>query len=432
VSYVGDVALVLRGSGFRRLLSVRMAGQLADGVFQTALASYVLFSPERQADARSIAVSFAILLLPYCLLGPFVGVFIDRWSRRQILVVTNFLRAVLVAAIALIALSSAPEFALLSVGVLAISANRLVLSALGASIPRVVALENVVTANAIAPTLGTLCTVTGAGLGVGLRAVLGGAGDTNDAILIAVAAGIYLCAGALALRIAYSALGPEPSQELPPALQAIAEVARELRDGIGAIRENADASVAFVTTGIQRFCFGIATVSAVLLARNTFASSTNPNGGLTGLAQVLLVVGVGFFVGAVITPELSRFFAPQKVIGAALGLAAVTEVAITTPQTKLPLLIGVFFIGMASQITKVCVDSILQRSIADDFRGRTFSLYDVTFNAAFVLAAAVGAFVLPSSGRSVSLSLFTALLYALTATWLFRRPRSGTTPAGAH
>ena len=30
--------------------------------------------------------AFAVLYLPYSLIGPFAGVFIDRWSRRQIIV----------------------------------------------------------------------------------------------------------------------------------------------------------------------------------------------------------------------------------------------------------------------------------------------------------------------------------------------------------
>ena len=420
VSYISDVATVVRGSGFRRLLSVRMAGQFADGVFQTALASYVLFSPERQTDAQSIASAFAILLLPYCVLGPFVGVFIDRWQRRQILLIANFARAVLVTLIALIALSSAPEIALLSVGVLAISINRLVLSALGASIPRVVPLDNVVTANAIAPTLGTLSTVLGAGLGVYLRSLFGGGTDTNDAILIAVAAGLYVMAGSLALRLGRRALGPEPTAELPTAFKAVIEVARELGAGVSQIRRNHAASIAFVVTAIQRFSFGIATVTAVLLARNTFSDPQNPDAGLAVLAQVVLIVGAGFLVGAVITPELSRYLSPINILIAALSFAAITQLIIAASQTKTPLLIGVFFIGISAQVTKVSVDSILQRAIPDEFRGRTFSLYDVVFNVAFVAAASVGAFVLPSSGRSVMTNVVVSGLYAGTAVVLWR------------
>ena len=50
---------------FRRLLAVRVAVQSSDGVLQVALAAYVLFSPERQPDAASIAIVLAITLLPF-------------------------------------------------------------------------------------------------------------------------------------------------------------------------------------------------------------------------------------------------------------------------------------------------------------------------------------------------------------------------------
>ena len=50
--------------------------------------------PERQASPLAIAASFGILLLPYSFIGPFAGVFLDRWRRRQVLVYANWLRAV--------------------------------------------------------------------------------------------------------------------------------------------------------------------------------------------------------------------------------------------------------------------------------------------------------------------------------------------------
>ena len=81
---IRDLRLLLRGRGFRRLFSVRVASQFSDGVFQVALASYVLFSPERQTSPQAIAASFAVVLLPFSVLGPFTGVLIDRWSRRQV------------------------------------------------------------------------------------------------------------------------------------------------------------------------------------------------------------------------------------------------------------------------------------------------------------------------------------------------------------
>src|SRR6188472_4564804 len=78
---------------FRRLLAVRIAIQSSDGVLQVALAAYVLFSPERQPDATSIAIVLAITLLPFSILGPFTSIVIDRVSRRQVLIIANLARA---------------------------------------------------------------------------------------------------------------------------------------------------------------------------------------------------------------------------------------------------------------------------------------------------------------------------------------------------
>ena len=79
--------------GFRRLLLVRLVGQFGDGLLQVGLTSFVFFSPERAATPARIAAGFAVLLLPFCLVGPFAGVLLDRWSRQRILLVTNLVRA---------------------------------------------------------------------------------------------------------------------------------------------------------------------------------------------------------------------------------------------------------------------------------------------------------------------------------------------------
>jgi MFS family permease len=418
VGYAADVAEVVRGSGFRRLLSVRAMGQLADGVFQTALVSYALFSPERQADPRAIATAFAVLLLPYSVLGPFAGVLIDRWRRRQILLAANLLRAGLVVLVAFIALSPAPEWVLLTVGVLAISVNRLVLSALGASIPRVVPGDRLVTANAIAPTIGTLATIAGAGVGYAIRQAAGGAGDTSDAVVMASAAGFYLVAALLALRLAADALGPDPDEAIDDTWDALKDVARGLRQGVGELRRTPAATDALTITAAQRFGFGVATVTAVLLMRNTFNSPDDPDAGLRGLATAVTVTGIGILLGALTTPLGSRLLGPRRWIVTALALAALTQCVIAAVSEQAVLLVCAGVVGFAAQSVKVSVDSVLQAAVPDSYRGRTFSLYDVVFNTFFVLAAVVSAFVMPQSGRAPLFMVATAAVYAAAA-WFY-------------
>ena len=79
--------------GFRRLLSVRLVSQCADGMFTVGLATLFFFSPENAATAGKVAAAFAVLLLPFTIVGPWAGVFLDRWRRRQVLVVGNVVRA---------------------------------------------------------------------------------------------------------------------------------------------------------------------------------------------------------------------------------------------------------------------------------------------------------------------------------------------------
>ena len=85
-SFVTDLRIVLRERDFRRLFATRLISQTGDGVFTAGLGSYVFFNKTNFPNPASAAVAFAVLYLPYSLIGPFAGVFIDRWSRRQILV----------------------------------------------------------------------------------------------------------------------------------------------------------------------------------------------------------------------------------------------------------------------------------------------------------------------------------------------------------
>src|SRR6187455_558614 len=91
-----NLRAILARRGFRRLLSVRLLSQLGDGWFQAGLASSVFFNPEQAASPLAITAAFAVLLLPYTVLGPFIGVFLDRWSRRNALYLANLFRAAMV------------------------------------------------------------------------------------------------------------------------------------------------------------------------------------------------------------------------------------------------------------------------------------------------------------------------------------------------
>ena len=80
--------VVLSLRDFRQLVFVRLCTQFGDGLFQAVILGSVVFSPTKHSASVGVAKALAILVVPYSLVGPFAGVFIDRWPRKLILVVT--------------------------------------------------------------------------------------------------------------------------------------------------------------------------------------------------------------------------------------------------------------------------------------------------------------------------------------------------------
>ncbi|MFE6408847.1 MFS transporter [Streptomyces sp. NPDC057837] len=415
MAVVRDLRVLLRFQGFRRLLAVRLLSQGADGVYQVALAAYVVFSPERQTSAAAIASAMAVLLLPYSLVGPFAGVLLDRWRRRQVLLNGSLLRALLACATALLMLSPAPDW-LFYVSALCVTAvNRFVLSGLSAALPRVVDTERLVLANSLSPTAGTLAATAGGGLAFAVRLVVA----DSDAAVVLVAAGLYLCAALATLSMARDLLGPDriPRVQIGTALTG---TVRELAAGVRhlAAPPRREAAWALAAMSLMRFCYGALLVMLLMLCRYALTSNTDDGLALLGLA--LGVSGAGFFAAAVVTPWTAGRLGPGRWIVVCAGSAALLEPALGLPFATAPLLAAAFVLGLTTQGAKIATDTIVQSSVDDGFRGRIFSVYDVLFNVFFVGAAAVAALMLPPDGRSVPLVITIAVIYAAVAATMAR------------
>jgi MFS family permease len=407
--FVADLRTVLRGRDFRKLFAVRLVSQAGDGVFQVALASLVFFSPERSATPRAAAAVFAVTVLPYTLVGPFAGVLLDRWRRRQVLLVANGVRAVMVVGVAAILLASSVGPLLYAAVLACLSVNRFLLTALGASLPHVVPRPELVMANAVSPTCGTLAVLAGGGLGYAMRTILP-EGDRGDAWLLVAAAGVYLAAALLATRLGVNQLGPDDGEDVEPALgwTAVTQGARH-------VRERPTVLHALVAVGISRFGYGLVTIATILLCRNYFNNPSDVDAGLALLAEAFAASAVGFALAALATPPATDRWGTSGWIWRCLLMGALAQVLLLVRLTVPVALLAATLLGLAVQGLKICVDATVQREVHDDFRGRAFAFYDVVFNVAFVSAATCAALVVPPDGYAPSLWVFIALLFAGTA-----------------
>ncbi|MFD7548387.1 MFS transporter [Streptomyces sp. NPDC059816] len=419
MAVVRDLRVLLRFQGFRRLLSVRLLSQGADGVYQVALATYVVFSPEKQTSAAAIASAMAVLLLPYSLVGPFAGVLLDRWPRRQVFLYGSLLRAALAAVTAVLILGNVPDWLFYASALCVTAINRFVLAGLSAALPRVVDDERLVIANSLSPTAGTLAATVGGGLAFGVRLVF----DDSDTAVVVLGAVLYLGAALAALRIGLQALGPDSTDRHPRLGAQVLGTARELVAGVRHLGEppRRGAVRALGAMTLMRFCYGALTVMVLMLCR--YAWSSGDDSSERGLALLGLAVGVsgaGFLVAALITPWAVGRLGPYGWITTCAGSVALLAPALTLPFTPAPILVAAFFIGVTTQGAKIATDTVVQSSVEDGFRGRIFSVYDVLFNVAFVGAAGVAALMLPPDGRSVALVITVTVIYAAVALLMAR------------
>lgn len=412
---VRDLRVLLRLRDFRSLLAVRLLSQAADGVFQVALATYVVFSPEKQTSPAAIASAMAVLLLPYSLLGPFTGVLLDRWRRRQVLLYGNLLRTLLAAATAALIVLHVPDWLFYASALSVTAVNRFVLAGISAALPRVVDNEQqLVMANSLAPTAGTLAATAGGGLAFAVRL----AGPHVDAFVILLASALYLCSSLTALRMAPELLGPDPSRLQPHLQEALLSTVRGLVDGLRHLRQRRTPVRALSAMTVIRFCYGALLVMVLMLCRYSWADTTSD--GLALLGITVVVSGAGFFAAALITPWAVGRLGPFGWIACCAGLGAVLVPALGLFFMPGPMLAAAFVLGLGTQGTKISTDTVVQSSVDDAFRGRIFAVYDVLFNVAFVGAAAVAALMLPPDGRSTTLLGVVTVLYAMVSAAMIR------------
>ncbi|NUT91006.1 MAG: MFS transporter [Saccharothrix sp.] len=386
-----------------------MAAQWGDGLFQAGLAGAVLFNPERHADPLAVAAGFAVLLLPYSVVGPFAGALLDRWDRRRVLVVANLTRGVfilLTAAAVGLGLDGVPLYAsaLFVTGV-----SRFVGSGLSASLPHVVDDDHLVEANAFVTTLGALTAVLGAGCAVGLRQLLG-AGDGGSAWTTTFAVLGSLTAAFLAARFAQGVLGPD---EVDEPSRTVTAVALGLVDGGRAAWHAPSVSAALLALLAHRAAFGMSLLITLLLMRNSFTDFGPFRAGMAGLGEVAIFGGAGILVAGLLTDRIVDVLGRRGTICGALGLAAVTQVGLGLPMLLPTTLAASFLLTFAGQVVKLCVDAAVQHDIGDEVRGRVFALYDTLFNVTQVAAVAVAAAVVPLDGRSPGLVVAATVAYLL-------------------
>jgi len=343
----------------------QLVSQSGDFIFEVALLWLVL---ELTRSPFAVGIIVTGTILPGVLLGPFLGVYIDRWDRRRTLLATNLVEGFVVAALSGIVLAGETSLGILFVIVLLLGAgSNVVRTATGAYVPSVVPVEDLPPANGLLSVSNSMNQVVGLSLG-----------------------GIFVALFGVTLPIEYDAVSFFAAAALlaliPPVTAArdgapiSAGFRAELAEGLAFIRKNRF-MVDIILLGVLVNFFGNG-LFAIIAPYTEFVLHGGAD--VYGFLGATLAVGAILGAGAMGRADLRRS-AGTYLFGGGLGIGAAVlglAVAGTVPEA-LGLMLA---FGIVLSVTNIPITVVMQAKIP----GRLLGRVSATFGAFVMMTSPAG------------------------------------------
>lgn len=361
-------------------MGAQFFAQAGDGLVQVALAATIAFGGQKGFDLEGAKSSDDLLrialyiFVPYTIVSPFLGVVIDRWDRRRLLMVANAFRAGVIGVIALGGVGGLPDAVVFGAFLLTLSSTRVVLATKSAALPDTLEGSSLVEANAVSQLGGALFQLGGAGVALIAKKYL-------DAEPIVLAGALVYLGGAL-FPIGMRPMDPDRKRTSLGA--EIAHVARSIAQGFREVAHTPKAGASITTYFWLRFLWSFVLVGIGFTARELLADDL----------EVAILTGGAGAVGAALgflfaSKLLQRVRSTAQLVLSASVVAGVAVAVLGALEMKLSIAALAFFLGFGFFLAKISLDSLVQEALGADFRGRAFSLYDIAYNLAWVLAAGI-------------------------------------------
>jgi MFS family permease len=372
---------LLRERDFRRLLGAQFVSQAADGLAQGVAGAVLVLDPLESGTPERIFVLFAQTLLPYSLISPFLGVFVDRWDRKKLLIGTLLLRSALLVTLPAWSQATSQDQALMLSVLGLLGLGRLFSTTKGAVIPVVLHEHHLLRGNTLSSIIGFIAALAGGVIGLGIS-------GTMDPALALALVGLCYIPGALAAGRIGEFLG-HPPRATVPLTSDIGRVARELRQGVREVWNRPMARWPLVSIFLLRVSGIIVAIAAIVIIKAEFPGDSGELGRKVSGGVLLGLSGVGGFLASFSAPLLGRHLSKPALILFGFVVSGVAIIAFGGFTSVIPVGAVMLLGGFGGFITKVSVDAQVQEALPDDYRGRAFALYDILYNVASVTAAAV-------------------------------------------
>jgi MFS family permease len=361
------VLSLLRRRDFGLLWTGGLVSIAGDWVLRAALPYFVY---ERTGSTVATAGTVAAELAPGVLLASFSGVFVDRWDRKRVLVVSNLLQAAAVALLLLVPDGGWIGFVYVAAAIHAVVAD-FALPAESALLPTLVADDELVPANALNALNNRIGRLVGLPLGGLLLATFGLRG------VVLVDCATFVAAALLIAPIA----APRPR---PRVVAGQTSVWTEWLDGLRLVRRDRTVGVLFLVLGLMTFGGTMLDPLHAPWVRDVLGRGPDV------YAWLLTAHAASGIAGALLVGRLGVRVSPRALMGwGSIAAGVMLAVKFSVPSLPLALVLSAAG-GLTAVASSVGVETLLQRSIRDEYRGRVYGALGASGALLSLLGATVG------------------------------------------
>lgn len=403
---VGYIALLRRNQPFRRLWYGQIVSQLGDWFASIALFAMLL---RLTGSGQAVGLLLVAELLPSTIIGPWVGVLVDRLPRKLLLIAADIGRALMVLLFLLV--RDAGDIWIVYLGtVLKVVLTSFFEPARSALIPQLTTREELIAANGISGATWSAMLAIGAALG-GLVA-----GTLGPAAAFVIDAASYLLSAALIATVRVRETHLE---------QRHAAGGNQLVEGLRFLASDREVLLYALVKALWSMGGG------VLLVLTLYGRQLFPLGNDGALSIGLLYAARG--VGAAIGPLAAQYFggssvlALRRAIGPSVLLTGIGY-ALASVAPSLPLVaLAVLIAHLGGSTQWVYSTALLQISVPNRLQGRVFAVELAALTLTTALSSYLAGFAADSGIAPRQLAFVFAMVFLLPGSallgLLWRPPR---------
>ncbi len=340
-----------------------------------------LIYSKHPGSVMALANLLLFTIIPVFLIGPVAGVYVDRWDRKRVMIVSDILRGVLVLLIPLCVMIDLmlPVYVVIFI---MFSATRFFLPSKMALIPKIVSGEQLLVANSLANTTRMLATIFGFALA---GFIVQRAGHMYGFYLDSIS---YFVSALLISRMVLTKRNAAEKGSIREAREVLEVSIRrhlwtEIKEGF---RHMVEQDRMKTVTGIVFLLMaGTGSVFCVIIVfvQEAFGTVTED----LGILGVFL--GGGLLAGTVLFGKFGQSLSRVRTMFASLSLSGFCVILFAVAARVEPvLLLGaslIFVLGAAAAPILTCVNTLMHTLVPDEARGRIFSSMEVVIHLAFLL-----------------------------------------------